>query len=237
MIAVLGRGIQRLTESAPPRDTSSWVPTEDLEVCDKDSSHLSVRVPADDDNPYSMVGGGELNLLAGMELFRRSGDASTVVVCAYGNRGQYLRSIEAPSESVIMSKRFLDEFPLARLEIWKEDRTSPAPANTTAELENIFSLAVEEGVATVHVVTIDLHMPRVLVLAQRHLADKRFGHLHTRFHVSEQVLIDTNPTLVPRRERLRKSKSFARNWQREQIGIFKILTNRYGDDKPAIERA
>ncbi len=82
LIAILGRGIQRVGSGG------SWEVTEDLEVCAPDRTHLPDRVPADDQNPCCLVGGGELNLLAGLELHRRIG--AIVAVCAYSHRAPYL---------------------------------------------------------------------------------------------------------------------------------------------------
>ncbi len=81
MVAILGRGIQRLKESDPNDEVLSYVLTEDLELCDKDSAHLPVRVPADDASPYCMVGGGEMNLGAGIELLHRFHPRITVCAC------------------------------------------------------------------------------------------------------------------------------------------------------------
>jgi len=75
MIAILGRGIQRASEN------DSWVPSEDLVVSDERSAHLSVKVPVDDNNPLCMVGGGEMNLQAGIWLIWEY--KPKVVVCAY----------------------------------------------------------------------------------------------------------------------------------------------------------
>ena len=111
----------------------------------------------------------------------------------------------------------------------------PGPSNTNRELQNIFELAVKKEVDTVAIITIDLHMPRTLVIAQRHLAKREFQRLDARFFVSEQALAEADPkTYGPRREALRRSKAMARNWAREQLGVFRIITNAYGDEKPTI---
>ncbi len=78
MVAILGRGIQRLFENGP------WALTEDLEVCDERSAHLPVRTPVNDESDFCMVGGGEMNLEAGIHLVHRY--RPETVVCAYGGR-------------------------------------------------------------------------------------------------------------------------------------------------------
>ena len=226
LIAIMGRGIQRLPDG-------SWAVTEDLEMCAENSAHLVDRVPADDENERCLVGGGELNLLAGIQLQKLAWEY--LIVCAYGDRSEYLKSIDAPSESMVMSDLLREHCPNAPVKIWIKEMSMPGPSNTNRELQNIFELAVEKEVDTVAVVTIDLHMPRTLVLAQRHLAKQEFQRLDVRFFISEQVLAEADPkTYEPRREALRRSKAMARNWAREQLGIFKIITNAYGDEKPKI---
>jgi len=226
LLAILGRGIQRLPDG-------SWTVTEDLEICAENSAHLTDRVPADDENPHCLIGGGELNLLAGIQLHKRGfGD---IVVCAYGDRSDYLKSIDAPSESMIVSDLFLKYCPNALIRVWTKEMSMPGPSNTNRELQNIFELAVKEKIDAVAIVTIDLHMPRTLVMAQRHLAKHKFRRLDARFFVSEQVLAEADPkTYGQRRETLRRSKAMARNWAREQLGIFKVITDAYGDEKPKV---
>ena len=228
VIAIHGRGIQRLHENGP------WVLTEDLEFCDKDSANLPVRKPADDNNPFCMVGGGELNLLAGVEVYKREG--AKIVVCAYGDRSNYLKSIDAPSESMVMSGCFIEATSNSvSSKIWTREMSLPGPSNTNRELQNIFEFTVANHYTKVGIITVDVHMPRTMVMAQRHLAKPEFRSLNAQFFVSEQVLVETNPALYgPRREALRRSKSFARNWEREQLGILRTITNAYGDEKPLV---
>jgi hypothetical protein len=232
LLAVLGRGVQKLHEEGP------WVLTEDLEMWSEESQHLAVRVPADDLNPFCMVGGGELNPLAGVELFRRHG--AEAVVCAYGDRTKYLKEIDGPSESMVMGEKFQEMCPDAHLKTWTKDMSRPGPSNTNAELYNIFQLATMLELFRgkshrIGIVTIDLHMPRTLVMAQRHLASTFTDLAPVDFFVSEQVLVEADQAQYSlRREALRDSAAFKRNWEQEKIGIFKTLTNAYGDEKPTL---
>ncbi len=214
ILAILGRGIQRSSSDG------TWVPTEDLELCDKDGSHLAVYKPPDDNSPYCMVGGSELNVLAGIELYKNEG--AKIVVCAYGDRSKYLTTINGPSESMVLSEMFKKVYPNATVNVWTKEMTAEA-SNTNRELQNIFELANNRGESTVGIVTINLHMPRAMVMTQRHLAKTEFRHLSVRFYVSEQVLVEKDPAYGPRCEALRHSKSFTRNWEREQTGILMVL--------------
>lgn len=93
-----------------------WGLTGDTEVCERTPNgglaHFAVRVPENDDHEDSIVGGGELNLLAGLELekkFRREGRFDPqLALHAYGLRSSYLKSIGAPSESRVMSEKYCD---------------------------------------------------------------------------------------------------------------------------------
>ncbi|MDO8512475.1 MAG: hypothetical protein Q7S57_04335 [bacterium] len=239
MIAILGRGIQRLSED------DSWALTEDLEVCDEQSAHLPVRVPVDDDNPLCMVGGGEMNLLAGIELIYRY--KPTVVVCAYGSRMSYLESIDASSESEVMSRELAIKI-LPRLNFWAsgtaympvviawERHRKLSASNTCQELLNVFDLALEHGFRRIGFVTVGVHIARTGTYVAKHLSVyEKYRVLSPVVFESEEVLLTTDREKYgPRVEVLRNSKSFARNWEREAAGISKIIRGVYSDVKPVI---
>lgn len=240
LLAIMGRGIQRLNKESDVTNVASWVLTEDLELCDKESAHLPIRVSPDDENPLCMVGGGELNLLAGIELVNLY--KPTAVVCAYGHRSAYLASIDAPSESEVMSyhlrhsTRFssLDEDP--DIMKWERGRTVPGPSNTGRELLNIFDLALERGFETIGIVTVGVHVPRTAAYVAKHFSvHERYRSLTPIVLESEEVCLHSDEALWrPRVEALRASKSFARNWAREADGIQKIVRDVYGDAKPKV---
>ncbi|MBI2476195.1 MAG: YdcF family protein [Candidatus Taylorbacteria bacterium] len=242
--SLFSAAVFRLSENGP------WVLTEDLEVCDERSAHLPVRVPADDDNPFCMVGGGEMNLRAGIELIYKYGP--TMVVCAYGGRSQYLESIGAPSESEVMSRelRYQIQYDLEisswrpslpSIVVWKRTRQLPVPSNTRQELLNIFDLAIEYEMTRVAIVTVGVHVPRAATYVAKHLSVyEKYRGLSPVVLESEEVLLAANREKYgPRVEALRNSKSFARNWggkNREVDGISKIVRDVYGDAvKPLVE--
>ncbi len=238
LLAILGRGIQLRGIGEP------WVLTEDLEVCDGNSAHLPVRVPADDENPFCMIGGGEINLLAGIALMRKH--QPKVMVCAYGDRSTYLKSVDGPSESEVMSGAFrfaingeLQSLNPDSLEIvvWPASRSLPGPSNTNRELQNVFELAVERGFTSVGIVTVSVHLPRALLQAQRHLMKPEFRSLENGVQVftSEEVLLEANSKYYgPRLNRMFASQAYQRNWLRELEGIRKILAGTYKDEKPRV---
>ena len=102
LLAILGRGIQH-----PSPESTVWELTPDIELCDEKGAHLPFRAPENDDDPRSIIGGGQLNVLAGTILIDRL--RPTLVVCAYGARSKYLNSIGAPSESEIMTSLLSNE--------------------------------------------------------------------------------------------------------------------------------
>ena len=237
MLCVLGRGIQQAYENGP------WTPTGDLELCDERSDHLPVQQPVDDKNPLCMVGGGELNIRAGVVLYIQQllkESPYDLAALEYGNRSEYLLKVNGPRGSEVCAKEFIQRIEsetggAPNVDIFDEAAWNVKGSNTNQELHNMFTCAIKNGIEEVHLVTIDLHMPRTFVLAQRHLANPELAHLNLRFFTSEQVLAGADPAQFDlRREALRQSKSFARNWEREQVRIFKILTNAYGDEKPLV---
>jgi hypothetical protein len=222
IVAILGRGIQR---SSPG---SGWVLTEDLEVCDERSAHLPVRVPADDENPYCMVGGGTMNLLAGSILIRQN--KPLITVCAFGDRSEYLKSVDGPTESEVMS-RSLNKAILTAVVTWPRTRSAPGASNTRQELLNIFDLALKNDLKQIGIVTVGVHVPRTATYIAKHLSiHERYRQLAPTVLESEEILLAADRQQYgPRVEALRNSKAFARNWEREAIGISKIVRDVYGD--------
>lgn len=223
VIAILGRGIRRLEPLGP-----CWVLTEDLEVYDDNGAHLRARVPADDENPNCLVGGGELNLHAGLALYQLEG--SRIVVCAYGNRSAYLREAEAPLESVVMSKIFKDRAPLTQTSVWSEDDPTRFPSNSDRELQNIFEFAVSSrdfSRVRVAVLTVAVHLPRVMLFSKKHLEAPEFENLRVSFFSAEQVFLETNPMLAPRILALWSSKAFQRTAERELRGVRNFEAGNY----------
>ena len=252
ILAVLGRGIQCLDPGSDPTDVASYVLTEDLEVCDENSAHLPVRVPADDSSPYCMVGGGEMNLEAGRILIRRY--RPRFVVCAYGGRSDYLKSVDGPTESEVMSKglakllatdalhltriRSVRDFRLSEIVVWPRERELPVPSNTGQEIRNAFDLALECRITTVGIVTVGVHVPRAMTYVAKHLSRHGvYEGLSVQVFESEEMLVTADPKSWPRVEALRNSQAFTRNWggkNREADGISRIVRDVYGDAKPPV---
>lgn len=236
IIAILGRGTQRRWENGP------WVLTEDLEMCDQRSAHLPVRVPVDDEHPYCMVGGAEMNLRAGIELIVQY--KPKIVVCAYGGRSEYLIILDAPSESEVMSNHLVEVMNemtmfggVPDVIISKRQWGHPFPTNTRQELLNIFDMALERCLMTIAIVTVGVHVPRAATYVAKHFSVyPKYRHLSVVILESEEVLLAANrDKYCLRVEALRNSKAFARNWEREAVGISKIVRDVYRDaEKPPI---
>jgi hypothetical protein len=231
MVAIMGRGIQRFQENGP------WMPSHDLEVCDERSAHLSLGVPIDDDSPYCMIGGGQINLDAGVELISKYGPRA--VVCEYGHVMPYIRESGAPSGSEVLSEALRSTLlqrghdPLPEIVVWSASRPGPAGSspNTRQELLNIFDLALERGLAKIAIVTVGVHAPRVATYVAKHLSmHAPYRELSPVVFESEEILLAVDPEKHGERvRRIRESKSFTRTWQREQEGISKIVRNTYND--------
>lgn len=234
LLAILGRGVQMLDPKADPTDVMSYASTEDLEICKRDSknqrlSHRRVRIPADDDHPDSIIGGGELNLLAGRQLICDLNPS--YVVCAYGHRSDYLKP-DGPSESEVMS-RWLNErfsFP-SEVRIWSRNRELSTSSNTAQEFINILDLAVDLKCLKVVITTVGVHIPRAAVFLAHAIAQggAKYNELSPPVLLrSEEVLLAADPKKWgPRVKQLRESKSFARNWEREASGMRDWILDQY----------
>ena len=232
LLAVLGRGIQRLSKDGP------WVLTEDLEVCDTNSAHLVDRVPVDDNDPYCMIGGGEANLLAGKLLMGQC--MPKVVVCALGHKAAFLKPEDFPNESEVMGEQLRPYLPSGcELVTWERNRyPSPwVPSNTRQEMLNVLDLALERGLSRIAFIAIGVHMPRAATYLSKHMTvyRDRYGDLSMVMLETEELLLSFDREKYSARvEAIRNSRAFARNWAREADGISKIVRDVYGDAKPLV---
>lgn len=226
LLAILGRGVQRLKADSDPTDVASYVTTEDIEICDEKFAHLPVRVPADDEHPNAIVGGGQLNLLTGAELVRTY--HPQLVVCAYGGRSPYLESINGPSESEIMSAELSHMLGTAPIHVWPREKKVPGPANTGTEIRNVLDLAIDREIYRIMIVTVGVHVPRTGTFVAKLLSQNaRYRDLAPVVLESEEILVGANEHYVGRVKTLRDSKSFARNWAREANGCQHIIRQTY----------
>ena len=232
LIAVLGRGIQRQRQPLGAVDTTFWAPTDDLEMCAPDGSHLVERLPVDDHSPNCRIGGGELNLLAGAELYDRS-IGETVFCCAYGNRSPYLVDVDGHSESEVMSVKLAGminelglELPL--IVVWPKEKVVFGKSNTQRELQNIFELALKKGIIEVTIVTVAVHMPRTIAFAEYYLSDVCNNSINVSYYASEQVLVESDyRKYAPRVLAMYKSLAFARTAYFEHRGTEAFLSGNY----------
>jgi hypothetical protein len=213
LLAVLGRGIQQ-------DSTGKWVLTDLLEVCNEVGAHLAVQPPEDDNNPNSCIGGGKINLLAGVELYKYFRPALTVF--AYGARTKYLHEIGAPSESRVMTEEFLRilESESPTVEVFGEAAWGKTAAGTFEELDNIFTRAIHHGIKNVAIVTVAVHVPRTALMVSVQLNKSVFdGKIFPQIYTSELILESARP--VEFRGLFAKSvssQSFRRTLARE-IGL------------------
>ncbi len=228
LLAILGRGIQQIVAD------EGWTLTDNLEMCDEKGAHLPVRIPADDANPYCLIGGGELNLRAGVVLCREYVSSLKAVVCAYGARSEYLARVGGPSESEIMSARLEQLLTPAQepnVVVWPRDHIAQderGKSGSGREIQNVFELAVERGWKTVGLVTIAVHYARALLMAQRHLMNPRFAHLTLQCYVSEELLLAHDLAFFgPLVREMHGSKAFMRSFFLEQRGINCLIAGNY----------
>lgn len=240
ILAILGRGIQKIRESDPDREVDSWYLTEDLEICTDLGAHLPVRVLADDNHPHCLVGGAKINLEAGKVLIRQH--APQIVVCAFGDRAKYLKDVGGPSESEVMTnalRRSFGDDQMARepeTVIWHRTRSTNLASNTRQEILNIFDLAIERGLTRIGLVTVGVHVPRTATFMTQHIsANPKYQHLSPVIFESEEVLLCHSPLWKPRVDALRNSQAFTRNLANEFKGTLAALIGKYNAVKEQVK--
>ncbi len=224
LLAILGRGLKE--------QDGNWFLTRDLEMGNESGMYVKERLPVDDNDQNCLVGGGKLNLYAGIELCREHSATLQAVVNAYGERAPYLVAAGGPSESEIAYDYLSQRFPPTErpeVIVWpRERKTGNGRSNTDQEFFNIFCLAIERGYRAVGFVTVAVHYARALLMASQHLAKPEFAQLTLQAFVSEAVLLRSNAQKYGSRLRtLHRSQAFMRTLFREQRGINALLSGTY----------
>ena len=222
LLAIFGRGIQKSD------DVSLWGVTEDFEVLADDGAHHVIRKPVDDSNPNCVIGGGELNLLAGVELKKRY--SPPYIVCAYAHRALYLKKADSPSESQVMSREFLRKckergLPKPNLVVWPTKDDRDGVSNLRTEVINILEFALQHSCSVIGMVSVFVKLPRIAVFVDEELqkldAKKK---LVVRLFASELVLLEADSRAYAERVlNVLSSDAFRRNVAREKKGTSDLL--------------
>jgi hypothetical protein len=178
----------------------------------------------EDTDPNAVIGGGELNRDTAAVLHEEL--APELTVFAYGKNSPAFAAAGFPSESSILSGLFLEMMrgrnAEPRVEIFDPDfwdrQGKITGSGTFQEIKNIFYLANLKQFDEVVIVTILLHLARVVAMVTKHLADPEFAGLRekVRFEVSELVLLRKNPQAYAERAwKIYGSQSYVRNLKRE----------------------
>ena len=216
LLAVLGRGIQKVGEN--------WVPTEDLEVFIRDQKgkpvHSPTRLAVDDSNENCLIGGGELNVHAAALLLSRT---KMGCVLGYAPPASYLRNpqVEGPSESLPMGELLRSLVPNAEVIDWNDGQGSEE-SNTDLEVGNVMKLASRIGVKEVRFLTISPHVPRVTIIAQKTKEDLKL-RVDFTIESSESILSDLEPECRDRIAHIQQSKAYRRTVFAEYEGVKKLL--------------
>lgn len=224
LLVIMGRGIRR-------QRSDVWIPAPDFVELDEEDKNIVNHAGLPDESPNCFIGGSELNLLAGLELCRKY--PFKLAVCAFGGQPYYLKQVDGPTESEIMSQELCrlaaeSNVSLPTLEIWTKDLPDKVPANTSRELENIFELALKKELARLAIVTVTVHFPRTIVFARHHLSRPAFKDLRAHFFASEQVLLMADASIYLNRiQRVYNSLAFQRNAGLESLGLTAFLEGRY----------
>jgi hypothetical protein len=230
-------GVPRWTLQAHKRLRHLWVLGGDPNTARPD-----VLAEKNDDDPNSVIGGGELNLAAGMMLYDELNPQA--IVFAYGDNSPALAAKGFPSESSVVSQIFVEKIK----ERWDETpnvivfdsddwKTEGKASGTFNEIRNILRLATRENVDEVVIVTILLHMTRAAGMLEQHLRDPGFTALRkkVRFEVTETVLLRTDPdNYAERIWEIFGSQSYLRNLQREANGLVALRKGTTQTNKPGV---
>lgn len=219
LLAVLGRGSMMAYPDGP------WAVTKDTDVWILGAKRPEVITTGSDDDPNTVIGGGELQLAAASILHRELNPLLTVF--AYGNRSPYLKERGYPSESAVMTRLFQEmmrgrfgEEPLVN--VFNEDEWNTEGSSSFQEVHNLLTLGKAIGADEVVLLTIMVHMNRVLVMAAKHLNDDpvlRDMRSKLRFEVTESVLMRADPeNYAERALAIFGSQAFLRNLERELNG-------------------
>lgn len=189
LLAVLGRGCMMQYAGGP------WAATRDLDIWKLGVMRPDVLTEQNDDDPNSVIGGGELQLAAASVLYAELDP--TLTVFAYGNRSPYLLEHGYPTESSVVSGLFRkimlkETGKEPRVDIFNEEAWNVKGSSSYQEVHNMLTLGKTMSVDEVIFLTVLVHMNRVLVMVAKHLRDNPdFAALRNkvRFEVTESVLL------------------------------------------------
>jgi hypothetical protein len=233
VIAVLGRGIERVPAGVGARH---WRPTSLVEKCKAGTfEHLGLRAQsADPNDPDCIIGGGNANVIAALQLFETRG--AKAVLFAYGDRSKYLRESHGPLEGAVMKYEFLRRLGkrapevLATVDLRGGLEQPPGIAsNTLRELENIFEFALANSFRRIAIIGIGVHVPRVNLFCDSVLAKgaERFGGLRVELLHSEALLLERSERYREHVAAMRASAAYTRNAAMEERGITAFREGKY----------
>ncbi|MBI1975147.1 MAG: hypothetical protein HYS57_02175 [Parcubacteria group bacterium] len=238
VIAILGRGIEQVRYGS---GVTRWRPTTFVEKCaPATGAHTGFRtICADQNDPDCLIGGGNANVIAGLELFRRYG--AKAVLFAYGAKSPYLKAFGAPSEGEVMLWEFMRRVRAAGVSLGNtkffgglhSDDPRYRPSNTFKEIENIMNFAVDSAFVRIAIVTVEVQLRRAQVFTEEILQSEAgsgvdgFWLVETVWFSSEEILCQRSPRYRRVIEVVQGSSSRARTFMRELDGIKAFREGRY----------
>ena len=239
LIAILGRGCMMEYPGGPfkpTRDFDNW----DLQA-PPETARPEVLAEKNDEDPNSVIGGGELNIAAAQILYEELKPAC--IVFAYGDNGPALQRKGFAGESEVMTNLFIEamgtwRFNKNRARVWDGNfwKTEGKASGTFNELRNIFRLAELMEYTEVVIVTIMDHMTRVGGMLAKHFMTDELAYWksRTRLEVTESILLRADPKLFSDRIwEIFGSQSHIRELQRQVNGLTALRkgvtqTNQHG---------
>lgn len=226
LLAVLGRGMGRKAPEEPLKPTMDY---DHWDITPGGKGRSLVFMGKNEEDPDCVLGGGELNLAAGLVLYEELNPE--YVVFAYGKNSPSFEEAGYPTESHVVSTIFrkmvkkrtggIAPVIVFNADFWQAHGKETG-SGTFNELRNIFLLANLFELDEVIIVSIHVHMTRALGMLARQLQDPEFSGLRkkVRYETSEAVLLRADTEKYAERLLdLFGSQAWVRNSGREFAGL------------------
>jgi DUF218 domain len=184
-ICILGRGIEKVSTKCG----DTWRPTQYVELPNAQGGHSGRRTPGVHLNDkVSLIAGAHANVVAACHLFQELRDknlAPRIVVFAAG-RPSYLS--DEPDQS-LTEGRVLSEYFVRKIRLRPRETeiiVFDHNLDTQDDIQAFLSLATERQIGRAVVVTVKVHIPRVLEFAKQARQDA--NSVAMAFLSSEEIL-------------------------------------------------
>jgi len=224
-ICILGRGIEKVQTRAG----FVWRPTRYIEKPTASGAHSGWRVPANPNDDCSIIAGAHANVIGGCELFhvsQRTCSGPKLVIFAAG-RPAYLAAEPDPmlTEGRVLREAFVRRAqPSTDVEIIILSRNR----DTRDDIDQTIRLAADRHIATVGIITVNIHLSRTIEFARRAAWDGK--PIHLVFIGAEELLAERyakRSRVLATLGGVTETAAYRRTLAREESGLLALLEGRY----------